>query len=276
VLSAKIWWRWLKRPQDLWARLWRWKYTPNATERNLIRWNEDTPGSLIWTTARQNRHLIVNHAFWEIRNGQTALFWNDSWQQLPVLAQEDWVVTFFPPTTHAGLTRVVDYWKDNPTNATWRCWKSNTEDLHVEAQVNLQPWHKMTDERKIPILQGEDILRWGRSPKGTFNIQEAYGLKSNLKPTPSKGSLAQNLVPKTLAQNKHFPMDGGTWQYSHLGESHQKGIYRTFHLSPLPGRGRNYESPSQHLPLQCQSLGPLRNHNAHLRSPKGQHPRMGC
>jgi hypothetical protein len=67
VLSAKIWWRWLKRPQDLWARLWRRKYTPNATERSLIRWNEDTPGSLIWTTARQNRHLVVNHAFWEIR-----------------------------------------------------------------------------------------------------------------------------------------------------------------------------------------------------------------
>jgi hypothetical protein len=66
VLSAKIWWRWLKRPQDLWAKIWRRKYTPNTVERNLIRWNRDTPGSLIWTTAKQNRHLVVNHAFWEI------------------------------------------------------------------------------------------------------------------------------------------------------------------------------------------------------------------
>jgi hypothetical protein len=50
ILSAKIWWRWLKRPQDLWAKLWRRKYTPNMMERNLIRWNGDNPGSLIWMT----------------------------------------------------------------------------------------------------------------------------------------------------------------------------------------------------------------------------------
>jgi hypothetical protein len=30
VLSAKIWWRWLKMPQDLWDRLWHQKYTPNT------------------------------------------------------------------------------------------------------------------------------------------------------------------------------------------------------------------------------------------------------
>jgi hypothetical protein len=119
-------------------------------------------------------------------NGQTALFWNDSWQQLPVLAQEEWVVTFCPPTTQAGLTRVADYWRVNPTNATWRCWKSNKDDLHVEAQVDLQPWHNMINERKIPILQGEDILRWGSSPRGTFNIQEAYAIKANLNPPPPR------------------------------------------------------------------------------------------
>lgn len=180
VLSAKIWWRWLKRPQDLWAKLWRRKYTPNTTEGSLIRWNEDTPGSLIWTTAKQNRHLVVNHAFWEIRNGQIAFFWNDSWQQLPILVQEAWADTFCTPATQAGLTKVADYWRDNPMDATWRCWKSNGEDLHIEAQVDLQPWYNMTNARKIPTLLGEDILHWGHSPRGTFNIQEAYAVKANL------------------------------------------------------------------------------------------------
>jgi len=36
VLSAKIWWRWLKNPKDLSARLSRKKYTPNVAENNLI------------------------------------------------------------------------------------------------------------------------------------------------------------------------------------------------------------------------------------------------
>jgi hypothetical protein len=34
VLSAKIWWRWLKRPKDLWARLWRKKYVPHILNTN--------------------------------------------------------------------------------------------------------------------------------------------------------------------------------------------------------------------------------------------------
>jgi hypothetical protein len=78
VLSAKIWWRWLKNPKDLWARLWRKKYAPNVAEKNLILWNGDNPGSLIWTASKQNRQLVTRHAFWEIGNGETALFWKDS------------------------------------------------------------------------------------------------------------------------------------------------------------------------------------------------------
>jgi hypothetical protein len=39
VLGAKIRWRWLKIPQDLWAHLWRKKYTPTIPKRELIRWN---------------------------------------------------------------------------------------------------------------------------------------------------------------------------------------------------------------------------------------------
>jgi hypothetical protein len=30
VLSAKIWWRWLKNPKDIWERLWRKKYAPEV------------------------------------------------------------------------------------------------------------------------------------------------------------------------------------------------------------------------------------------------------
>jgi len=78
VLSTKIWWRWLKIPKDLWDRLWRQKYTQNVAEKNLIHWNGDNPGSLIWTTTKLNRQLVTRHAFWEIINGETALFWKDS------------------------------------------------------------------------------------------------------------------------------------------------------------------------------------------------------
>jgi hypothetical protein len=65
--------------------------------------------------------------------------------------------------------------------------------------VNLQPWHNMINERKIPILQGEDILPWGISPRGTFNIQEAYELKENLNPPPLRE------VWRKIWSLKHWP-----------------------------------------------------------------------
>jgi hypothetical protein len=109
VLSAKIWWHWLKYPGDLWAKLWRKKYTPTTAEKNLIRWNGDNAGSLIWTTAKQNRQLITQHAFWEIRDGKTAMFWQDSWQQWPILSSEEWACEISTQTARMDLTRVVDY-----------------------------------------------------------------------------------------------------------------------------------------------------------------------
>jgi hypothetical protein len=60
VLSAKIWWIWLKRPQYLWACLWRKKYTPTISERELIRWNSQSPGSLIWNVIRNKQGLITD------------------------------------------------------------------------------------------------------------------------------------------------------------------------------------------------------------------------
>jgi hypothetical protein len=89
VMGAKIWWRWLTHPTDLWAKLWRHKYTPGTDERKLIHLNNPHPGSSIWNTAWNNRALVQEHAFWEIRNGKTTLFWSDSWQQLPPLTSMD-------------------------------------------------------------------------------------------------------------------------------------------------------------------------------------------
>lgn len=45
-------------------------------------------GSLIWNSTKQNRNLIQHHNFWEVKNGNTARFWEDSWQQMPKLKDQ--------------------------------------------------------------------------------------------------------------------------------------------------------------------------------------------
>jgi hypothetical protein len=81
VMGAKMWWRWLKTPTALWVQIWKQKYAPNTQADQLIRHNDQIQGSNIWNTAWKNRELVQKYAFWEIRNGESALFWQDSWQQ---------------------------------------------------------------------------------------------------------------------------------------------------------------------------------------------------
>jgi hypothetical protein len=65
--------------------------------------------------------------------------------------------------------------------------------------MDLQPWHKLTFSRKIQILQGEDILRWGHSSQGTFTIKEAYNIKTTPHPLPKEK------VWEKIWATKHWP-----------------------------------------------------------------------
>jgi hypothetical protein len=180
VLSAKIWWRWLKNPTDLWAKLWRKKYASNTAENNLIRWNGDNTGSLIWTAAKQNRQIVTQHAFWEIGNGETALFWQDSWQQWPALNAEEWARDICAQATGMGLTKVADYWQNNHIGDMWRCWHLDQGRINLALHIDLAPLQETLDKRKVPIHAGEYILRWGYKPEGSFTAQEAYQIKTKL------------------------------------------------------------------------------------------------
>jgi hypothetical protein len=66
VMGAKIWWRWLTHPSDLWARLWRKKYTLGIKKKRLIRFNDHHNGSLIWNATWNNQSLIKDNSFWEV------------------------------------------------------------------------------------------------------------------------------------------------------------------------------------------------------------------
>lgn len=85
VMGAKIWWRWLSTPNTPWALLWIAKYASNCPIEERIRMSGVGMGSVIWNSAKQHKSLIQHHIFWEIKNGNTARFWEDSWQQLPKL-----------------------------------------------------------------------------------------------------------------------------------------------------------------------------------------------
>jgi hypothetical protein len=47
---------------------------------------------------------------------------------------------------------------------TWRCWYLDEERINLEAHVDLAPLQEELTKRRIPIIAGEDTLRWGHKP----------------------------------------------------------------------------------------------------------------
>jgi hypothetical protein len=121
----------------------------------------------------------MDHSFWELQNGTSTNFWSDSWQQLPALNTDPNLRDLIPLTTFTGLHRVIDFWKPFDPGELWCTWKNTHKHLNIPLHVNLRPLQEHLTSRKIFSQQGEDILRWGHSPIGAFNIPEAYSLKEN-------------------------------------------------------------------------------------------------
>jgi len=111
IMGAKIWWCWLKEPASAWARMWRLKYAPLTPDNQLIRHNARFQGSNIWNIAWHNRTLIQNHAFWEIRDGESALLWQDSWQQFKPLNDSEDLAALRDAIDPKNSLKVKDLWQ---------------------------------------------------------------------------------------------------------------------------------------------------------------------
>eukprot|EP00253_Pinus_taeda_P026524 PITA_26524 len=175
VMGAKLWWRWLGYPNTPWASLWTTKYANNQPLEDRIRKSELSAGSIIWNATIHHRHLIQQHCFWEIKDGQTARFWDDSWQQLPKLRD---LIQNHPPThphPHNSVT-VHSYW--NPSaNQKSRQWQKADQILgEVATEDLIQALDTKLQKRQITINDGPDLLRWGYEEKGTFSTREAYNI----------------------------------------------------------------------------------------------------
>jgi len=63
---------------------------------------------------------LLSAKSWGIWLKRPQYLWAKLW--LPILAQDVRADTFLSSDTQVGMTKVAEYWQENSTNATWRCW----------------------------------------------------------------------------------------------------------------------------------------------------------
>jgi len=85
------------------------KYASSWHTYDLIRMSGNIRGSHIWNKAWDNRSIVQQHSFWEIKEGDQALFLEEKWQQEPVLLKDDFS-NLKQGTYSQRLNKVRDFW----------------------------------------------------------------------------------------------------------------------------------------------------------------------
>lgn len=148
----------------------------STTTEGILRLEEVPRGSTIWDLASQNIDIIFKHAFWEIRNGNSAKFWDEAWQQRERMIEFQGLQNMCQKAKAEGLNYGSEYWKEESQGETLRTWKKPKEwDSHIDLEQR-DIFVRETKSRRITIRTSLDILWWGRSTKGTSTIREAYYL----------------------------------------------------------------------------------------------------
>ena len=76
----------------------------------LVRFNEALSGSPIWMKAMTGRNIVQDHSFWEIRDGKTVKFWDDSWNQLLILGRDPRWIHIKEKALEEGKVQVSQFW----------------------------------------------------------------------------------------------------------------------------------------------------------------------
>eukprot|EP00253_Pinus_taeda_P017157 PITA_17157 len=130
----------------------------------------------------ENRGLVQENSFWEIREGDLALFWEARWQQEPIQLKEDLEEIKVEADTK-GLSKVKDFWDQTNSIDKWRTWRnfSFRDDNPLKAKA--ETLMRELDQRKILVSRGHDQLRWDNNNEGTFHLKEVklilFGLDSH-------------------------------------------------------------------------------------------------
>ena len=75
--------------------------------------------SHIWNLAWENKGIVKQHCFWEIRVGDQDRFWEDSWKREPIINKNE-LAALKRDTDNKGFLVVKDFWDLGRDKEKWR------------------------------------------------------------------------------------------------------------------------------------------------------------
>ena len=125
------------------------------------------------------------HFFWEVRDGKTGRFWEDSWQQSPRLSQDHSLADLMPFFHSCEAMTIKYYWHNQPDKHGWHQWKTAEDWPIYLPHQGSDRLAQYLSQQKIHASQGSNKLRWDLSTSGVFSVKEAYLLRAAVSIIPN-------------------------------------------------------------------------------------------
>lgn len=153
-------------------------------------------GSILWNRAQNNRKLLRDHLFWEIWNGKSTKFWNNSQQKIPKLIT-------LPTSLHIQQSLSLYQWTQvvhcltAPSNCQqWQTWRTIDSWTNCQKIDNSQELWDNLKSHRIRKDPQQGIIRWGHSTKGMYTLKQAYHITVKFSELPK-----DNMQNKIWKQN---------------------------------------------------------------------------
>jgi len=147
--------------------------------------------SSLWSSMKDEFHVVNNNIIWLLGNGEKINFWNDSWCGAP-LSQ----ALQIPDLISQNLTSKVS---DYISNGSW--------DIPDPLLQIFPILNRLVQQATIPLEPKKDQLLWKHSTNGDLDLKQAYTFKNQIQPdvywaktlwnqdiTPSKSLLIWRLM----------------------------------------------------------------------------------
>ena len=173
ALGAKLVWRLYNERDQKWAKILFNKYLNIEDPTSVFRARLLPKGSENWNFITSCRNLINRFLTWDVGNGKSAFFWEDSWDGYPPLERDQSLSTLKAKLCNCWGSKVSDY-KTKVTNGHGYEWIWKSIRGIENNPVIIQRYENLILVRKIQQSEKEDKLIWAASNNGQYSVKLGY------------------------------------------------------------------------------------------------------
>lgn len=164
-----------ENPQMYWVKVLKGKYLDSTEDHRIFTIRNPPRGSAIWNFMLSCREVITEHISWQIGDGISAKFWEDSWNGMPVLGKSENfndLKTYFKEQW-GNSVRDYMFETENVKGKEW-CWRDVSREDLTEAQK--EKMKQILKTRDVLITTRKDKIIWCGSLSGKYSVKLGYNL----------------------------------------------------------------------------------------------------